>query len=313
MLIGDPNLGFMLPQQAITESNDYVGSYDLLKAVFLDERAISTTFSTGQFPNHALYVTFNKTGTRMFLSGPSSLAFFEYALSEPWNPTTATFLTKTTGLPQAISTNTPDGLDFCADYSRLYCLDHSNQRIGWAGCTAPGTLLNGYTLNDNYATWGKAGNETGLSIGKDGRYFFIGGYLTGSYNLVHQNRCLSNLPAASSSSFISSSSDLRWNTATTTNQVTGLDVSPDYKNYFVSCYPENVVRQYRINNIANLGTTAWGLVDTGKQLDLSGLIPAGSVVRDCKFSTNGGFLFVIYGTYVHASLSNTTIRRYLVV
>lgn len=111
----------------IVESNgDDVEEYDLSTAWDISTATHNQTFSISSEETSPVGLTFNTSGTKMFVLGLNVDDVNEYTLSTAWDISTATFVTNFSVTTQE---NSPRGIAFKSDGTKMYIVGPTNDTI----------------------------------------------------------------------------------------------------------------------------------------------------------------------------------------
>lgn len=112
-------------------------------------------------------LSFNQTGSKMFLLDYITKLIYQYSLSSSWMPSTATEVSTL----DVSSYGNPFGLHFKEDGSRFYFIDSINDTVYEYQMSTPFDISTASLLTSSVKTY--SGTADDISISPDGKYMFI--------------------------------------------------------------------------------------------------------------------------------------------
>lgn len=150
-------------------SSDAVNQYSLATAWDVTTAVYVNKFSILAQDTSSAQVTFNSTGTKMFVLGNTADAVFQYSLSTPWSVTTATYLNSVSILA---ADATASGMFLSNDGLKLFIVGTTSDRVHkYTLSTAWDTSTAVYSNYISIAT--QDGTATGVTFNTDGTYMYI--------------------------------------------------------------------------------------------------------------------------------------------
>jgi sugar lactone lactonase YvrE len=226
-------------QEAMTGATSTDGQYDVSTASFVDE------FSTSAQETGETGLTFNADGTKMFITGTSGDDVNEYALSTGFDVSSASY---TQNFSVSSQTNTPRGVTFNADGTKMFIVDGNSVRIlEYALTTGFDVSTASYTTA--YSTLSQDNEPNDVAFNSAGTKMFVVGR-TGDavYEYTLSTGFDLNSTVAYSQSFGVSSQD---------NFPTGLTFNPDGTKMFITGDNTNTIYQYTLTTGFDVSTASY--------------------------------------------------------
>ncbi len=221
-------------------------------------------------------IAFSNDGMRMFVSGVHNSAISEYALTAPFDVSTATF---DSSLSVASEDLTPHGLTFSNDGTSMFVVGSFDQDINEYELTAPFDISDA-TFVDSLPIVSKDAEPQDLAFSNDGTRLFV----TGSDNdAVHQYALDTAFDISTASA--ASSSLISFSVESQDDFPIGLTFSNDGYGMFVVGSTGGNVHQYALTAPFDISTASHaGSFQLGSQ---------GTLPRGLTFSDDGSRMFVV--------------------
>ena len=217
-------------------------------------------------------ITFSNDGTKMFITGTQKDRVYEYALSTPFNVTTSTFINSSyIGLQD----NTPTGIAFSNDGSKMFIMGTENSRVYEYTLPVPFNVVTS-ALIDSLNVTSQDNTPTGIAFSNDGSKMFI----TGDQNNRVYEYALSTPFNVITSTLIDS-----LNVTSQDNTPTGIAFSNDGSKMFITGDQNSRVYEYALSTPFNITSSIFtGSLYTSLNNDYP---------QDMIFSNNGVKMFIV--------------------
>jgi hypothetical protein len=150
------------------------GGHDVSKAVYA---GVSEEFDVSGQEGNASGIVFNDEGTKMFIVGSSDDAVVEYALSAPYDVSTATY----SGAPEEFDISgqetSPSGIAFNTDGTKMFIVGDDDAVVEYALSGAFDVSTASYSgIGEEFDISGQETSPSGIAFNTDGTKMFIVGY-----------------------------------------------------------------------------------------------------------------------------------------
>ena len=159
-----------------------VNEYALSAPFDISAPVIAGDFSVSPQDSSPTDVAFSNDGTRMFVVGSDSRKIYEYALSAPFDISTAAFASDT----PASQDFSPDGMAFSNDGTRMFVAGYSNAKINEYALSAPFDISTATFTDTVFSVSSQEAYPSGMAFSSDGTRMFvvgIGGIKVNEYAL----------------------------------------------------------------------------------------------------------------------------------
>lgn len=126
-------------------------------------------------------VVFSSDGSKMYVSGSLNDGVWQYALSTPWDLSTATYASKTVSV--AARETAIQGLAFSSDGSKMYITGGTNARVDQYTLSTPWDVSTATYASKTVSVSSQDTNPTALGFKDDGTVMFV---LGDTNNTVYQ-------------------------------------------------------------------------------------------------------------------------------
>lgn len=243
-----------------TEPSKVVFQYNLTTAWDITSSALGSTadktfnINTGTSRDtDPRAVKFSSAGTTMFVLGNQNNIVIQYTLSTAWDVSTALYSKQfTIGTTQIALADTPSGLDFSTDGTKMFILGDETTNAVYQYTLSTAWDLGTVTLNNPTAgyTISTDSTPTGIVFGDSGNKMYVVGNTSDTirqFNLSVAYDINSTITLQSSSIITSIDGD-----------VTGIDFSSDGKIVYLCGNNSNKILAFRLN-------TAWDISSFKRQ------------------------------------------------
>jgi len=230
--------------------NEYALStgFDVSTAVFTD------AFSVAAQDLNPYGLAFNTTGTKMFISGSTGDAVYEYALSTGFDVSTASYTDSFSVAAQDIK---PQDIAFNTDGTKMFIVgDTSNSVYEYALSTGFDVSTASYT--DAFSVAGQDLTPEGIAFNADGTSMFVAG---------RDNDSVYEYTLATGFDVSTASFNTSFSVASQEVSPTALAFNTTGTKMFVCGYTGDDVNEYTISTPLTLGTGSFTSADVGKTIE----------------------------------------------
>ena len=235
-------------------SGDDVNEYALSTGFDVSTAVFTDAFSVAAQDLNPYGLAFNTTGTKMFISGSTGDAVYEYALSTGFDVSTASFTDSFSVAAQDIK---PQDIAFNTDGTKMFIVgDTSNSVYEYALTT--GFDVSTASFTDAFSVAGQDLTPEGLAFNADGTSMFVVARANGA---VYEYTLATGFDVSTAS-------------FNTSFSVTSQEVSPAALAFnttgtkmFVAGYSGDDVNEYTISAPLTLGTGSFASTDVGKTIE----------------------------------------------
>lgn len=217
---------------------DWVG-YNIASSTFVD------SFSVVSQDSAPMGLTFNPTGSKMFVVGRATPAVYEYALSSNFDISSAAY---TQSFSVSSQESEPMSVSFNTDGTRMYVLGRNTGQAVYEYILTTGFDVSSSTYNQSFSVTAQDTSPSGLTFNSDGSKMFVLGVTN---DTVYEYALSTNFNVGSASftqSFSVSSQDLI---------PTGLVFKSDGTKMFVVGATNNSVYEYNLSTGFDISTATY--------------------------------------------------------
>lgn len=217
---------------------DWVG-YNIASSTFVD------SFSVLSQDSAPMGLTFNPTGSKMFVVGRATPAVYEYALSSNFDISSAAY---TQSFSVSSQESEPMSVSFNTDGTRMYVLGRNTGQAVYEYILTTGFDVSSSTYNQSFSVTAQDTSPSGLTFNSDGSKMFVLGVTN---DTVYEYALSTNFNVGSASftqSFSVSSQDLI---------PTGLVFKSDGTKMFVVGATNNSVYEYNLSTGFDISTATY--------------------------------------------------------
>jgi DNA-binding beta-propeller fold protein YncE len=219
-------------------SSTQINQFDVSTSVFVD------AFDVASQEESPKDVAFNTDGTKMFVVGGEGDDINEYALTNGFDVSTASF---TDSFSVAAQDNIPTGLAFNTDGTKMFVVGGSGDDVGEYALST-GFDVSTASFTDAFSVAAQEGIPTGVAFSTDGTKMFVVGYSSDNVN----EYTLSTGFDVSTASFVDA-----FSVAAQETVPTGITFSTDGTKMFVVGHTGQDVNEYALTNGFDVSTASF--------------------------------------------------------
>ena len=247
--------------------NPIAGTFDVSTASFVDSLDVS---SQGMAPTG---MAFSSDGARMFVVGAASDQVHEYALSAPFDVSTASFVDS---FDVSSQDAIPTGMAFSNDGTRMFVVGLNDRDVNEYALSAPFDVSTAAFANVTFTVSSQEASPTGMAFSNDGARMFVVGE---DSDQVHEY-ALSAPFDVSAASFVDSFGVWSQDTAPQ-----GMAFSNDGAKMFVVGNFADSVHEYALSAPFDVSTASF--------VDSFGVSSQDTIPTGMAFSNDGAKMFVV--------------------